>query len=315
MKYTKYVLTLAFLAVSIGCSTAANGEQNNAGSQNSGDSGTASSDSGSGISESQTAAPDAVVKELYKLHDADKSPLYKAENRAEMGKFFSKSFLDVIWVKTDKGEDNSMNKLAIEGDALYGISGLGKAKNLNVDKAKINGDKATVTANFETSEDDGKYEKSSATYEMVKENSGWRIADIKIDGFYSGSLIGTVTNLEKTSKEENKKLDEEFKDVKPPFVGKRWFVTDRENSGSGTPQYYLKINENNYAFCGFVQTNQADGTVTEEEIPLGKFRKTFDCNFKNELGGKHSYQVEENYIYELDANKKIIQSSKAEFVQ
>jgi hypothetical protein len=131
----------------------------------------------------------------------------------------------------------------------------------------------------------------------------------------AGSLVGVVTDLEKTSKEENAKLDEEFKDVKPPFVGKRWFVTDRAGSGSGTPQYYLKINENNYAFCGFVQTNQADGTVTEEEIALGKFRKAFDCNFKNELGGNHSYQIEGNYIYELDKNKKIIRSSKAEFVE
>jgi hypothetical protein len=125
----------------------------------------------------------------------------------------------------------------------------------------------------------------------------------------TSSLNNTAKNSKKTSEESNKKLDES-ETVKPPFVGMRSFVIDAGVSGSGTPQYYLKINENNDMFCGFTQTNQADGTETKEEIPLGKFKKIFDCNFKNDLGVSRRLKVEGNYIYEVDKNDQVAESDK-----
>lgn len=306
MRYIKYTLTIVFLAFSISCTTAANGNQANANLPDGVSSAASSSASNDETSARQNTTPDAIVKELYKLHDADKSPLYKAKDRAAMEKYFAEDFVDLVWVGGK--EPNLMNKLAVEGDALYGTSGVGKAKNLNVGKPQINGDKAIVTADFETAEEDAKYEKKSAIYEMVKEKAGWRIADVKINGFYSGSLIETVKNLKKTGVESDKEIDAEFTIIKPPFVGTRSFVTDPAGSGIGTPRYYLTINAENYMFCGFEQTNQADGTETKEEIPLGRFKKIFECNFKDETGGKHKYKVEGNYIYELDKDNQVIKS-------
>lgn len=303
MRFTKYFLMTIFLAVSVSCSAAV--KDNQIVSPNVSDSGTAINSSNEENSTAQNNAPDAVVKELYKLHDADKSPLYEKKNRATVEKFFSKNFVNLIWTSGD--EPNLMNKLAIEGDPLYGTSGTGKVKNLSVGKAQINGDKATVTASFEKSEDGAKFEKNSAIYELVKDNSDWRISDIKIADFYSGSLIGLINNLKKTS-EESKDSAPELTNIKPPFVGTRWFVTEPGVSGSGTPRYYLKINSENYMFCGFVQTNQASGEETKEEVALGKFKKVFDCNFKNDLGGNHRYKVEGNNIYELNAKGQIQKS-------
>lgn len=127
-----------------------------------------------------------------------------------------------------------------------------------------------------------------------------------------GAEISESGNLSKSVKEK-KFAGAASQTIKPPFIGKRFFNTDPEGSGTGTPQYYLKINKNNYFSCGFAQVNQADGTVTKEEVSLGKFKTRFDCNFKKEIGGKHSYQIKGSYIYELDENKKIIESSKSEF--
>lgn len=310
MKFTKYILTAVFLAFSASCSTAADNNQSNAVSQNSAESGTASSISDKETSEAQTAAPDAVVKELLKLHKTDKSPLYRAKTRAEMEKFFSKDFVNLVW--TGGSEPNLMNKLPIDGDLLLGLDPLSNSEGETVGKARIDGDQATVPVTINVIDANDEKSKNLDNYELVKEKGGWRVSDVKHS---TGSLVGTIRNLQKTAKDSDKDLDEEFRSDKVPFVGKRWFNTDKEGSGSGTPQYYLRITEDNYAFCGFVQTNQASGKVTEEELPLGKFRKTFDCNFKNDLGGKYSYQVEGNYIYELDKNDKIIEESKSEFYE
>jgi len=312
MKYTNYILTIAFLAFSISCSTTANGNQTSVLSQNAADSGTASSLANNETSEAQTAAPEAVVRELYKLHNADKSPLYKAKNRVEMEKFFAKDFVNLIWV--GGSEPNLMNKLAIEGDVLTGIDSLSQSEGENVGKAEINGSKATVPVTINAVDEEKKKYKNTLNYELVKESTGWRVADIKYDGFYSNSLIGTIKNMQAEGKKIDKEIDEEFRSDKPPFVGKRWFTTDKEGSGTGTPQFYLKINENNYAFCGFMQTNQADGEVTQEEVPLGLFKNKFDCNF-TKIDEKHSYQVKGNFIYELDKNKKIIEDSQSEFYE
>lgn len=313
MRFTRYFLTFAFLAITINCTNATEANQTNAVSQNVSDSGTAGNSEETATSEAQTAAPEATVKELIKLHNTDKSPLYKAKNRAEMEKFFSKDFVNLVWVGGK--EPNLMNNLAIDADLLLGLDGLSKSEGETIGKAEINGNKAIVPVTINVIDDNNEKSKNNLSYELVKENSGWRVSDIKDKKSNESMLVGTIKNLQKTSKEAEKELDEEFRSDKPPFTGKRWFNTDKEASGIGTPQFYLKINENNYAFCGFVQTNQASGEVTEEEIPLGLFKNKFDCNFKNELGGKHSYQVKGNAIYELDKNKKIIEESKSEFYE
>lgn len=245
------------------------------------------------------AAPDEVVKALFKLHNADKSPLYKAKDRTEMEKYFSKDFVNLIWVGGN--EPNLINKLAIEGDVLTGLDGSSNFESHDVGKPRIDGDSATVPVTITASYEDKKKFQESVNYELIKESAGWRISDIKHDG---NSVVALINNLKKLADEGAN--DEELTDVKPPFVGTRWFATDPSANGTGTPRYYLKINENNYAFCGYVQTNQADGTDTKEEVPLGKFKKIFNCDFKEFPTPK--YKVEGNYIYQLDKNGQVARS-------
>lgn len=309
MKFAKYLLTIAYLAVSISCSTAANTNQTNAGLQNISDSGTVINTADNENPETQTAAPDTVVKELLKLHKADKSPLYRAKTRAEMERFFAEDFVNLVWVGGN--EPNLMNKLAIDSDLLMGLNGLSKSVGESIEKAKIDGNKATVPVTINVIDENGEKFKNLYDYELVKETGGWRVSDVKYNKSNGGSMVGTIKDLQKAAKESEKELDKEFENVKPPFVGTRWFVIEPGISGSGTPQYYLKINENNYAFCGFIQTNQADGTDTEEEVPLGRFKKIFNCNFnKDGMGVSRKFKVEGNYIYEVDKNNQVVKADE-----
>lgn len=43
------------------------------------------------------AAPDAVVRNLYAAHDADKGPFFQSKNRALVDRFFAKELADLIW--------------------------------------------------------------------------------------------------------------------------------------------------------------------------------------------------------------------------
>ncbi len=42
-------------------------------------------------------APDAVVKNLYTAHDADKGPFFQTKNRALVDRFFAKELANLIW--------------------------------------------------------------------------------------------------------------------------------------------------------------------------------------------------------------------------
>ncbi len=49
----------------------------------------------SGGAESQT--PEALIADLYKQHDAKKSPFFQTKNRALVDKYFTKATADLIW--------------------------------------------------------------------------------------------------------------------------------------------------------------------------------------------------------------------------
>lgn len=300
MKFTTHFLLTVFLTASVGCATAANNQV----SPSVADLGATSNSSNNQTSIPQKAAPDQVVKELYDLHQTGKSPLHSTK-RALFEKYFSTDFVILIW--TNGKDPNLINKLAIENDILYGAEALrGQIKNLNVGKAQVNGKKAVVSVTYVASDEGSQDFTQTLTYEMVEETGGWRISDVKCDEFYSGSLVNLIKSLKNTGKEFDEKAGETSK---PPFIGKKWFVTAPGNSGAGTPQHYLTINSQNLLFCGFVQTNQASGEKVQEEVALGKFKTNFECNFKNEIGGNHFYQIKGNYIYELDANMKVTKSA------
>lgn len=126
----------------------------------------------------QQIAPDAVVRNLYKVHTPNKSIL-GSKTRAPLDKFFDKNLADLIWkdLTTHTGEVG-----VIDFDPFYNAQDL-SIKNLVVNPAKINGTKATVTVSFTNYK-----QKNLLTYVLIKQNGNWKISDVRYDA--KNSLIG-----------------------------------------------------------------------------------------------------------------------------
>lgn len=123
-----------------------------------------------GSAESQTTTPEAVVADLYKQHNAEKSPFFQTKNRALVDKYFTKATADLIWKDaiSSKGEVG-----ALEGDPLYAAQDM-EIKNFAIGKSDIKGETATVPVNF-TNYD----KKQVVTFALKLVNGNWKIDDIK----------------------------------------------------------------------------------------------------------------------------------------
>src|SRR5438045_208764 len=95
-------------------------------------------------SASYAQAPNAVVADLYKQHDAKRGPFFQTKSRARVDKYFTKGLADVIWkdATTANGEVG-----ALDGDPLYNAQDVA-IKKFAVGKAVIKGDNATVQVTF-----------------------------------------------------------------------------------------------------------------------------------------------------------------------
>ncbi len=131
-----------------------------------------------GSAEVQAAAPELLVADLYKQHDAKKSPFFQRKDRALVDKFFTTSLADLIW-KDSNGPLGEMG--AIDFDPLYDGQDF-EIKNFAVDKAEIKGDTASVVANFSNFG-----EKRAVFFAMKQAGSNWKIEDIKYGR--QGSLL------------------------------------------------------------------------------------------------------------------------------
>ncbi len=110
------------------------------------------------------------MAQLYKVHDAEKSPFFQAEDRALVDRYFAKELADFLWkdAKESKGEVG-----VIDFDPLYNAQDT-EIKNFVVNKAKVDGGKATVVAsfvNFDT--------KTRITFKLVQQDGVWKISDIQ----------------------------------------------------------------------------------------------------------------------------------------
>lgn len=115
--------------------------------------------------------PEDLVAQLYKAHDADKSPFFQDKDRALVDRYFAKELADLIWqdVKTTpKGEIG-----ALDFDPLYDAQDT-EIKNFAVNKAKVDGAKATVVASFVNFD-----KKTRITFKLVQVGDAWKISDIQ----------------------------------------------------------------------------------------------------------------------------------------
>jgi hypothetical protein len=132
------------------------------------------------ISISQTAAPaptqvseppEALVRALYKTHDAKKSPFFQAKDRALVDKFFVDEMADLIWEDATIAAKTGEQAL-LDADPLYNAQDM-DIKDFVIHPAQIDGDQAEVLVTFTNFG-----EKKEFTYLLDKEGGKWLIGDI-----------------------------------------------------------------------------------------------------------------------------------------
>ena len=148
---------------------------------------------GFGVLSGFAQTPDSVVKELYKIHDQDMKGnddrILSGKNRKMIDKFFDRTLADFIWkdLTTHKDEVG-----VLDFDPFYNAQDF-EIKNLSISKGKIIGSKATVVVKFQNFG-----AKVSLTYHLIRQNSAWKISDIKYaDG---SSLVGYFKEDAKNTK-------------------------------------------------------------------------------------------------------------------
>lgn len=173
MKNT-FVITLFVAIASIGCGSV---PANNAITVNVNTTPIANTETAgtpvAGGAESPSAAAEALVADLYKQHDAKKSPFFQAKNRALVDKYFTKPLADLIW----KDATNSSGEVgAIDGDPLYNAQDM-EIKNFAVGKAGVKAETATVPVTFSNFGD-----KKTITFALKLVSDAWKIDDINFGG-------------------------------------------------------------------------------------------------------------------------------------
>ncbi len=114
-------------------------------------------------------SPDALVADLYKAHNAKRSPFFQTRSRARIYQYFEKDLADLIWkdAVTSKGEVG-----VIDGDPLYDAQDM-EIKKFAIGKPAIEGSNAKVAVTFENFG-----QKKTLTFMLVNGRTGWRIHDI-----------------------------------------------------------------------------------------------------------------------------------------
>ncbi len=115
-------------------------------------------------------SPNALVADLYRVHNQKHSPFFQTRSRALLYKYFEKDLADLIWkdaVKS-KGEVG-----AIDGDPLYDAQDT-EIKKFAIGKPSYADNKATVNVTFENFN-----QPKSFVFILVNGRTGWRIGNIE----------------------------------------------------------------------------------------------------------------------------------------
>lgn len=204
MKINSHLLLTVALLATTSCSFAKTANENaNIAWQNSSEMAATNTPTPAPSVENQTAkiAPDALVKDLYKQHDAEKSPFFQKENHRLVDKYFAKSLADTIWKEANEDRDGVG---ALEADPLYFAQDT-DIKNFVVNQPKITGDKAEVIVTFENFK-----KKEKFNYLLVKENGEWRISDINYGDFTLNQIYSDYNKSETKAEIGSGKFEGKF---------------------------------------------------------------------------------------------------------
>jgi hypothetical protein len=111
-----------------------------------------------------------LVAELYREHDAQRSPFFQTDSKERLDRYFEPSLADLIWkdVVESKGEVG-----ALDFDPLYDAQDV-EPKNFTVHPAQPDGTTVRVPVSF-----DSYGEKRQLTYVLTPAAGAWKISDIR----------------------------------------------------------------------------------------------------------------------------------------
>ena len=166
---TSFIAIFILLAAVLGCNQTSTNSSSNANISEGQNNTNLQIESGGG--EVKADDPALLVTDLYKQHDAKKSPFFQ-KDRARIDKYFTKGLGDLILRDATKPVDEVG---ALGADPLYDGQDF-EIKKFAVGKAVVEGEKATVPVTFENFGESKKVNLS-----LVLADNVWKISDIKYD--------------------------------------------------------------------------------------------------------------------------------------
>lgn len=119
-------------------------------------------------------APEAVVRELYRVHRKGYGPLFEKRGRKLHDKFFDAKLAALIWKDLTETPPDEVGHL--DFDPLYNAQDI-RIKNFRVGAAAVNGDAADVPVTFVNYD-----RKERLIFRLVRTNGAWKISNIDYGG-------------------------------------------------------------------------------------------------------------------------------------
>ena len=116
------------------------------------------------------STPDAVVRELYRVHRKGYGRVFVKEGRKLQERFFDANLAGLIWKDLTETPQDEVGRL--DFDPLYNAQDIHITR-FRVGAAALEGDKATVLVTFNNYD-----RKENLKFSMVKTATGWKISNI-----------------------------------------------------------------------------------------------------------------------------------------
>ena len=120
------------------------------------------------------STPDAVVRELYRVHKNGYGHVFEKEGRKYQQRFFDKRLADLFWKELTETPEGEVGNL--DFDPLFNAQDT-KITNFRVGAPAIKGDSATVLVTFNNFGQPNKL-----TFRMHKTGPGWKVENILYSG-------------------------------------------------------------------------------------------------------------------------------------
>ena len=121
-------------------------------------------------------APDAVVRELYKVHKKGYGHVFVKEGRKLQQRFFDENLANLIWKDLTETPQDEVGHL--DFDPLYNAQDT-RITRFRIGAATLEGDKATVHVTFQNYD-----RKENLKFLMTKTAAGWKVSNIDYGSGY-----------------------------------------------------------------------------------------------------------------------------------